>query len=392
MLDPASVPPEIARARALSALWTFPGVLIASFIIGWGGEAAQFVVSRGLALAVLAWLQTLPEFAVEAVIAWHRDIPLMTANFTGSLRLLTGVAWPLIFFVSQNEARRRGIKGYRVRLHPEDAIGVVALLPPLLYFWVIWAKATLTLLDGFILLVLYAAYLVALSRMPPEVHEDVDDLPVVSRAALRLPAPWKGLSVLGLFVAGGVLLYFVAHPFLESMLALAVTFGISQFVFVQWVSPFLSEFPEKVTAFSWARTLHKAPMALMYMGSSNINQWTVLVAMIPVVYCLSLGHVEAIPFDAHQREEILLTMAQGYLGFLLLVNLEFSWYEAVGLFGLWLLQFVAPDSRIAVTWIYWAWCGVELVRAATGRRPLTAFRVLPVLIRHGRILDRRPKP
>ena len=100
MIDPGSVPPEIARARAMSAAWTFPGVLLASFIIGWGAEAAQFLVSQGLALAMLAWLQTLPEFAVEAVIAWHRDVPLMTANFTGSLRLLTGLAWPMIFFVS----------------------------------------------------------------------------------------------------------------------------------------------------------------------------------------------------------------------------------------------------------------------------------------------------
>ena len=47
MLDPGSVPPEVARARALSSLWTFPGILLASFIIGWGAEAAQFLVSRG---------------------------------------------------------------------------------------------------------------------------------------------------------------------------------------------------------------------------------------------------------------------------------------------------------------------------------------------------------
>ena len=34
--------------------------------------------------------------AVEAAIAWNRDIPLMTANFTGALRLLTGVGWPMM--------------------------------------------------------------------------------------------------------------------------------------------------------------------------------------------------------------------------------------------------------------------------------------------------------
>jgi len=148
MLDPGNIPPDVAKARALSAVWTFPGVLMASFIIGWGAEAAQFLVSQGLALAMLAWLQTLPEFAVEAVIAWHRDVPLMTANFTGSLRLLTGVAWPIIFFVSFLSLKgdqRVPITKHRVVLEAEHAVSVVSLLPPLLYFTVIWWKASLTL-------------------------------------------------------------------------------------------------------------------------------------------------------------------------------------------------------------------------------------------------------
>ena len=385
MLDPGQVPPEVARAKAVASLWTFPGILLSAFVIGWGAEAAQFMVSRGLALALLAWLQTLPEFAVEAVIAWHRDIPLMTANFTGSLRLLTGVAWPLIFFTSAWGAKRRGIRNYRVEMHLEDAIGVMALLPPLLYFVWIWAKASLTLVDSGILLALYAAYLWAVSRMPPEEMEDLSELPAIPRRALTLPRPWNAVAVLSLFVLGGLVLYFVAHPFLESMLGLAVSLGVSQFVFVQWVSPFLSEFPEKVTAFNWARKPGKAPMALMNMVSSNVNQWTVLVAMIPMVYCASLGHVEAIPFDGHQRMEILLTLAQGFLGFMLLINLVFTWYEAVGLFVLWLFQFLFPDSHVFVTAVYFAWCGVELLRIVLGRRPVTALRVLPVLLRTGRV-------
>src|SRR5215510_2228487 len=88
-------------AGAASALWTFPTVLGSAVIIAWAAEAAQFLVSQGLALAILAWLQTLPEFAVEAVISWQAGqtarnstdpfaiqhaTSLMTANFTGSLR------------------------------------------------------------------------------------------------------------------------------------------------------------------------------------------------------------------------------------------------------------------------------------------------------------------
>jgi len=66
--------------------------------------------------------------------------------------------------------------------------------------------------------------------------------------------------------------------------SVAASLGVSQFVFVQWVAPFLSEFPEKLSAFYWARRVSHAPMALMNMVSSNVNQWTVLAAMIPLVY------------------------------------------------------------------------------------------------------------
>src|SRR5256885_9131028 len=95
----------------LSALWTFPSILFSSFVIAWAAEAAQFLMSQGLALAILAWLQTLPEFAVEAVIAWQAGkdpskTHLAIANFTGSLRLLVGLGWPMIYFVAAGLDRK----------------------------------------------------------------------------------------------------------------------------------------------------------------------------------------------------------------------------------------------------------------------------------------------
>src|SRR2546428_13623046 len=77
------------HAHPAHRLWTSPAIIGAALLIAWGAEAAQFIVSQGLALAILAWLQTLPEFAVEANIAWKagRHVPnfttdLVTANFT----------------------------------------------------------------------------------------------------------------------------------------------------------------------------------------------------------------------------------------------------------------------------------------------------------------------
>jgi cation:H+ antiporter len=139
------------------------------------------------------------------------------------------------------------------------------------------------------------------------------------------------------------------------------------------VAPFLSEFPEKVIAFNWARTVRKSPMALMNMVSSNINQWTVLVAMIPIVYSLSRGEISVIHFDAHQKIEIFLTMAQSTLGFVLLANMEFRWHEALGLFTLWFTQFVFPGWREEITFIYIAWILLELGLAVFRKKRLKVF-------------------
>src|SRR5207245_11651651 len=139
----------------------------------------------------------------------------------------------------------------------------------------------------------------------------LSDAPAVSRWAYRQTGRRRPAAIGALFGAGGVLLYVTAHPFLESMLAVAGLFGVSQFVLVQWVAPFLSEFPEKVSAFSWARRPNKAPMALMNMVSSNINQWTVLAAMIPIIFGWShaVSHGTWVPFrfTGEQEPELLLT-------------------------------------------------------------------------------------
>src|SRR5690349_23591417 len=90
-----------------AALWTTPCILLASVLIAWGAEAAQFFVAQGFALAILAWMQTLPEFAVEAVLAWHAQTAYLMANLTGALRLLTGLAWPMIYLTAAVVYRRR---------------------------------------------------------------------------------------------------------------------------------------------------------------------------------------------------------------------------------------------------------------------------------------------
>ena len=160
--------------------WPFPAVVFSAFLIAWGAECAQFLVSQGMALAILAWLQALPEFAVEAVIAWSRQIHFMTANFTGSLRLLVGLGWPLIFAVALIGTWRRERRLLRrIHLDDEHCVEVIALAPPIVYFLLIYFKATLTLVDAAVLVGMYVLYLWILQRVPPREMEHVEDLEAV---------------------------------------------------------------------------------------------------------------------------------------------------------------------------------------------------------------------
>ena len=374
----------------LGSLWPAPSVIFSAFLIAWGAECAQFWVSRGLALAILAWLQALPEFAVEAVIAWSQQIHFMTANFTGSLRLLVGLGWPLIFGVAVFGAWRRERRLLRrIPLDPENCVEVLALGLPILYFLVIYLKATLTLWDGAILLAMYVLYLWVLQKLPPRQQEHVTDLEAIPRRIMQLPKRPQLAVILALFVGGGVLLYLSAEPFLHSMLRFAVYFGVSEYLFIQWVAPFLSEFPEKLSAMYWARQKGKASMALMNMVSANVNQWTVLAAMIPAVYSMSVGEATFVPFDDHQRKEILLTISQSMLGMLLLWNMSFHIAEAGGIFLLWLLQFLVPGLHTPVTLVYFAWCGYEIAVTLFRRRVAALDAFVELWKVHGRPGRRR---
>ncbi len=388
---------------AASATWTFPSVLGSAMLIAWAAEAAQFLISQGLALAVLAWLQTLPEFAVEAVIAWQAghtasdpSVPaavklhataLMTANLTGSLRLLVGLGWPMIYVTAamfyRNKTKRR-LK--EITLEKEHAVEIVFLLLAIAYFFVIWLKGTINWVDTVILSAIYFVYLYFLKKIPPQEEERIEDLDRIPKFILRQRPPARNGMIGALFVAGGLILYFAAPPFLESLKALAVGLGISTFVFVQWVAPFLSEFPEKVSAFNWARRVKSAPMALMNMVSSNINQWTMLAAMLPIAYAIALGHVATIDFDQHQELEILMTIGQSLVGALLLANMRFTWWEAALLFGLWSVQFVLsgfekpidpsmPHNSLAVHVAAWLRLGADQIEwfAHRGKEIITAL-------------------
>src|SRR5690348_10804776 len=135
----------IPEASPTSVFWTAPAILAAAMLIARAAESAQFFIAQGFALAVLAWLQTLPEFAVEAVLAWKQQVPLLMANLTGALRLLTGLGWPMIYCTAAlfHRARHKKPLGH-IALADEHCVEVIGLLSAMAYVVVVWAKASLT--------------------------------------------------------------------------------------------------------------------------------------------------------------------------------------------------------------------------------------------------------
>lgn len=355
------------NASPWTALWTTPSILVASLLIAWGAESAQFFVAQGFALAILAWMQTLPEFAVEAVLSWRQQIPLLLANLTGALRLLTGLAWPVIYLTAATVYRRHARRPLRkIRLDAHHSVEVAGLVFPLLYALFIWWKETLHIYDACVLVCFYAGYLALLTKLPPLERERVDDLESIPRRIVLAPRTQRRLAISACFLIGGGLIYFTAEPFLGSLVALAAAIGIPSFVVIQWLAPIISEFPEFASTFYFARQRENAAVALMNIASSNINQWTLLVAMLPVVLSISRGSISSIPLDDEQQTELLLTIGQSMVAMVFLINMEFAWWEALLMFVLFASQFVFPAvfgdyAKIWITRAFFIWTVSALV-------------------------------
>src|SRR4051794_30572772 len=126
----------------------------AAFLLSWAAELLQIEVSQALALALLALIAVLPEYAVDAVFAFQagRDPAVAeqgyaVANMTGANRLLVGLGWSLIVLVGW---WRHGTR--QVTLERNQALELGVLLLATLYALIIPFKGELNLLDTAVLL------------------------------------------------------------------------------------------------------------------------------------------------------------------------------------------------------------------------------------------------
>lgn len=320
-------------------------ILGAAFLISWSAELAQFDVARSLAMALLALIAVLPEYAVDIYLAWkaaHNSnyIPLVAANMTGANRLLVGVGWPAVVFLGWIALRRRGeLPSHRqVPIEPVLAIEVTVLVVATLYSLLLPLKAAITLWSAVVFVLIFGGYVWLAGRAPhiePEPAGPVATLAVLSKG-------WRRFAYVLMFVYSGFVILVATEPFTEGLIHIGKHFGISEFLLIQWIAPLASESPEMIILSYFALRGHVAS-AMSAIISSKINQWTLLIGSLPVIYSISAGQISFLPLEPRPREEVLLTAAQSLFACAVIANRFFSRLEAFLLFVLFAVQLMIPS-------------------------------------------------
>ena len=325
------------------------GIVAAAFILAWTAEASEVEISQGLAVAAVALIAVLPEYAVDMTFAWKAAqdptfAPFAVANMTGGNRLLIGAAWPFVFFVFWLRARK-----HVLQLERGHAIEVLALAAATLYSFSLPLKGNIAIYDTAILAALFVGYVYLVARMPSEEPELIGP----ARTIGTLPRTQRRIALVLLLLAAAATIFAAAEPFAEGLVHSGVQLGIDEFLLVQWLAPLASEAPEFLFAGILAYR-GRAGVAMGALLSSKVNQWTLLIGGLPLAYSISGGHLEPLPLDPRQVEEVLLTAAQSAFALAVMVSLSMSAVEAGLLFGLFIIQFAVPNTefRLFMSGVY----------------------------------------
>ncbi|BDB40015.1 MULTISPECIES: sodium:proton exchanger [Mycobacterium] len=337
-------------------------VVAASFLLAWAAEAAQIDVSGGLAIAVLALIAVLPEYAVDlyyAYTAGHNAdyTQYAAANMTGSNRLLMGLGWPVVVLVGLWVARRIVRKADGVTLERGNRVELGFLLIAGVVAFVVPATGHIHIVLGVALLGWFGFYLYKLTR------GEVEEPELIGTAAAlgTLPRRVRLTVVCTMFAFAAAVILACAQPFAESMIAAGDQLGIDRFLLVQWLAPLASEAPEFVIAIIFAAR-GKGTAAIATLISSKVNQWTLLMGSLPIAH-LAGGGGSSLVLDGRQVEEMLLTATQTMMGVALILALRFHRYTAWTLLALFVVQFpiTSTEGRLVLSGVYAAVAVVALV-------------------------------
>ncbi len=346
------------------------GVVASAVLLAWAAEAAQLDISGALALAILALIAVLPEYAVDLYFAYTAGsnpeyAQFAAANMTGSNRLLIGIGWPMVAFVGILALRRVRARSHEPRRslwqwlrtdhhylavvlpsHRRVELGFLAIASA--YAFVIPFTRTIAWYDALFLLALFAAYMFRVTR---ESRTEPELIGVAAQIG-ALPPRRRQTAVLAMFAAAAAVVLSAAEPFANGLVETGARLGIDQYLLVQWLAPLASEAPELIVAALLALRL-RANDGLGMLLSAKVNQWTLLVGSLWIAYAIG-GGGPALELDGRQTEEFLLTSAQALLAVAILLDLHFGVWEALALLALFLVPFPFPDPavRIVISVVY----------------------------------------
>ncbi|MCX6647227.1 MAG: sodium:calcium antiporter [bacterium] len=320
----------------LEAFLSGLAILGASFIVLWACDVVQLDVSQTLAIALVALIAVLPEYAVSMYFTWmagqhpegeYAQFPV--ANMTGANRLLIGVGWATIAFIAYYKFKKTII------LHRESATEILFLGMATIYAFVIPIKGTLTWIDACVFFALFVWYMIIASKRPT-----VDiEFEGPSELIASLPKIPRRVTTWLMFILAASIIVLNAEPFSEGLVQTGRLYGINEFLLVQWLAPIASEAPEFTVAIIFSLR-GQSNMALAALLSSKLNQWTLLVGMIPAVFGLSSRQfLNPIPMGSYQLHEILLTAAQSFFGVAVLIDFRLGAKEGILFLVLFIGQF-----------------------------------------------------
>ena len=341
------------------------GIVGGAFLISWAAEAAQVDVSASFAIAVLALIAILPEYAVEAVLAWEagqsyvvatglgqtfsaggvvtEEMERVAANVTGANRLLIGLGWSaviLIFWIKRRTSLNfQGTMGLEITM---------LLIATLVTFAIFFLQEIPVIVAG----ALIALYLVYLWRSSTK-EAGEPELMGPSLAIGEQSKIIRRILVLTLFTYSALVIIVAAEPFVHALIETGSGLGIDDFLLIQWIAPLASESPEIIIAVLFS--LRSNPVAgLATLISAEVNQLTLLVGSMVGIYSLSAGELMSFPLNDIQSIEFLLTAATSLLALALVVPRIIGWKSGAVLLGLFLLHlpFVDQSGREFFTYIY----------------------------------------
>jgi cation:H+ antiporter len=312
-------------------------IIGAAFLLSWGAELAERDIPRSLAL-----ISVLPEYAVDLNFAWEAGKnpeykAYAVANMTGANRVLIGVGWALIAIVYYFKHGRKEIP-----LDHSQGLELSFLLLATVYSLIVPLKGTLSLFDMAVFFAMFLLYAYRASK--GERHEE-DLGGIAGWMDQRLGNGARRTVILLMMAFSGYAIWVAAEPFAKGLVETGKTYGVDEFLLVQWLAPLASESPEVVIALLFALK-GKGSTGIGALISSKVNQWTLLIGAIPLVYAISYGAWVPMELDHRQKEELLLTSAQSLFAAVIIADFSFALWEALLLLGLFIAQFFFPQEEI----------------------------------------------